>query len=217
MLTKRQASSLTATTQWPRSREEGWPRVDTLAVASQTSFLMPGGLVLGNHVRTASKRHWSSLSDARIPPCRLRWSFREEFLWPWRHLVQFHLAFLMPLHSRIGTDCVIHHKVIQDFYPGIVVRQVVIVLSCYLPHLGGKKQGGWRRRVYRVLPKRTDEPGTQTPRTQPTFLPANLSRQSISETASGILNKKQPAFQQYNTLDPLGLPTLSYQALRDYV
>lgn len=46
----------------------------------------------------------------------------------------------MPLHPRIGTYCIIRHKIIQYFYPGIVVGEALIVLSCYLPHLEGKIQ-----------------------------------------------------------------------------
>lgn len=51
--------------------------------------------------------------------------------------LQDHLAFLMPLHSRVGTYGVIRHKVIQYSNPRVVVGQVVIVLSGDLPHLRG--------------------------------------------------------------------------------
>lgn len=82
---------------------------------------------------------WSRFNNARAPPYRLLGRFREEFFWLRRPSLQFHLAFLMPLHPGVGTYGVICHKVIEHFYPGLVVGEAVIVLGCDFPHLEGNK------------------------------------------------------------------------------
>lgn len=97
--------------------------------------------------------------------------------------LQFHLAFLMPLHSGVGTDCIIRHKIIQYFYPGIVVGEVVIVLSCYFPHLEGKNPARWVMRADQWEDDRWIS-DTNTKRNHETFFPPNCSNKQTNKWSS---------------------------------
>lgn len=82
-------------------------------------------------------------NEIKTPLYHLFWSRGQEFLWLW-YLLQNLVPFRRPLHPRVGTYCVIRHKVIEHLDPGVVVREVIVVLTCDLPHLGVKTQTGGR-------------------------------------------------------------------------
>lgn len=87
---------------------------------------------------------------------------REESLRLRPRSVQVHLAFLLPLHPRIGADGVVHHEVVQDSDPGVVVGQVVVVLGRYLPHLEGETRRvseGAPRGLVKMTDGRVTDPG----------------------------------------------------------
>lgn len=54
-------------------------------------------------------------------------------------LFLFDISLQLPLYPRVWTERIIHDKVIQDLHPRCVLRQVIIILSCYFLHLETKK------------------------------------------------------------------------------
>lgn len=55
-------------------------------------------------------------------------------------LFLFDISLQLPLHPRVWTERIIHDKVIQDLHPRCVLRQVIIILSCYFLHLETKSK-----------------------------------------------------------------------------
>ena len=112
----------------------------------------------------------------------------------------------MPLHSRVGTHCIIHHKVVQDFDPGGVVREAVVVLSRYLPHLREQTHSnGGSERCECDRTGQTEARHRHGETTRPSALrKANTSGKAA---ASGILTQGSLHFNTkiYLTLEDYGL------------
>lgn len=55
-------------------------------------------------------------------------------------LFLFDISLQLPLYPRVWTERIIHDKVIQDLHPRRVLRQVIVILSCYFLHLKRKSK-----------------------------------------------------------------------------